>query len=99
MAYKVGYKKPSDAAKWPKGFCPNPQGRGGGKKLDLLEIYQEVLNGDLEYSDGKKWRKSAGGISLNLPREKPEDELARANLRWVAIEMFFPGYSQLCQGK
>jgi Family of unknown function (DUF5681) len=62
--YEVGYGKPPKHSQFKKGTCPNPNGRG---KRRELEVRKKVLNAKIEFRD-RGQVKNASRIELTVRR-------------------------------
>jgi len=65
--YDVGYGKPPKHARFKKGVCPNPAGRGKRRDLKVAEILNKVLNAKTEFRERGKLKK-ASRIELSVRR-------------------------------
>jgi hypothetical protein len=57
--YDVGYGKPPKHARFKKGVCPNPHGRGKRRDLKVAEILNKVLNAKTEFRERGKLKKAS----------------------------------------
>jgi Family of unknown function (DUF5681) len=65
--YKVGYGRPPKHSQFKKGICPNPNGRGKRRDLQVGEIMRNVLTAKTEFRDHGQVRK-ASRIELTIRR-------------------------------
>jgi hypothetical protein len=65
--YEVGYRKPPKHSQFRKGICPNPNGRGKRRDLQVGEIMKNVLNAKIEFRDRGQVKK-ASRIELTIRR-------------------------------
>jgi hypothetical protein len=65
--YEVGYGKPPKHSQFKKGTCPNPNGRGKRRELEVGEIMKKVLNAKIEFRD-RGQVKNASRIELTVRR-------------------------------
>ena len=65
--YEVGYGKPPKHSQFKKGTCPNPNGRGKRRELEVEEIMKKVLNAKIEFRDRGQVKK-ASRIELTIGR-------------------------------
>ena len=49
--YEVGYGKPPKHSRFKKGVCPNPRGRGKGRRFEAEEILNQVLFAEMDYKE------------------------------------------------
>jgi hypothetical protein len=65
--YEVGYGKPPKHSQFKKGICPNPNGRGKRRVLEVGEVMNKVLNAKTEFRDRGQVKK-ASRIELSIRR-------------------------------
>jgi hypothetical protein len=57
--YKVGYGRPPKHSQFKKDICPNPNGRGKRRDLQVGEIMRNVLTAKTEFRDHGQVKKAS----------------------------------------
>jgi hypothetical protein len=57
--YEVGYGKLPKRSQFKNGTCPNPNGRGKRRELEVEEIMKKVLNAKTEFRDRGQVKKAS----------------------------------------